>query len=73
MTLLLLTFIYLAFISLGLPDALLGSAWPVMRIEIGAPLSWSGILFMTISAGTVLSSLMSDRLILFPKKTVDKT
>ena len=59
----LLLIIYLAFISLGLPDSLLGSAWPVMHGELGVPLSWSGILFMTISAGTVISSLNSDRLI----------
>ena len=60
---LLLLIIYLAFISLGLPDSLLGSAWPVMHTELGVPLSWSGIIFMTISAGTVVSSLNSGRLI----------
>ncbi|MBR3561794.1 MAG: MFS transporter [Oscillospiraceae bacterium] len=59
---LLLTFIYLAFISLGLPDSLLGSAWPIIHRELAVPLPWSGIIFMIISAGTVLSSLMSDRL-----------
>ena len=63
MTSLLLGIIYLAFISLGLPDALLGSAWPLIYQETGVPMSWSGILFMTISVGTVLSSLMSDRLV----------
>jgi len=59
---LLLAVIYLAFISLGLPDSLLGAAWPVIHEEIGAPLSWSGVVFMIISAGTIVSSLMSDRL-----------
>ena len=58
----LLAIIYLAFISLGLPDALLGSAWPIMHREIGVPLSWSGIVFMIISVGTIVSSLLSDRL-----------
>lgn len=59
---LLLAIIYLAFISLGLPDSLLGSAWPVIHLEMNAPLSWSGIVFMIISVGTILSSLLSDRL-----------
>lgn len=59
---LLLAVIYLAFISLGLPDPLLGAAWPTVYKEIGVPLGWSGIIFMIISAGTVVSSLQSDRL-----------
>lgn len=62
MTSLLLAIIYLAFISLGLPDSLLGSAWPVIYPELGVPISWSGIIFMIISLGTVISSLNSDRL-----------
>ena len=62
MTHLLLAIIYLAFISLGLPDALLGSAWPTMYGEFDVPLSYAGIVSMIISAGTILSSLMSDRL-----------
>lgn len=57
---LLLAVIYLSFISLGLPDALLGAAWPIMHQDLGAPLSWAGIIAMIISAGTILSSLMSD-------------
>jgi len=60
---LLLAVIYLAFISLGLPDSLLGAAWPVLHREVAVPLSWSGILFMIISGGTVLSALCCDRLI----------
>ena len=59
---LLLIIIYMAFISLGLPDSLLGSAWPVIYKQIDVPLSWSGIIFMIVSAGTVISSLNSDRL-----------
>ena len=59
---LLLAIIYLAFISLGLPDSLLGSAWPVIHQELAVPLSWSGAVFMIISVGTVVSSLSSDRL-----------
>lgn len=59
---LLLAVIYLAFISLGLPDALLGSAWPVIYQQLDVPVSYAGVIFMIISAGTVLSSLQSDRL-----------
>ena len=59
---LLLVIIYLAFISLGLPDSLLGSAWPVMNGELGVPMSYAGIISMIISAGTVISGLSSDRL-----------
>ncbi len=50
------------FISLGLPDSLLGSAWPTMYPELGIPVSCAGILSMIISLGTILSSLQSDRL-----------
>lgn len=58
---LLLLIIYLAFISLGLPDALLGSAWPTMSEEFSMPLSYAGIISMIISVGTIISSLQSDR------------
>lgn len=58
----LLLIIYLAFISLGLPDSLLGSAWPSMYREFSVPVSYSGIVFMIISLGTIVSSLQSDRL-----------
>ncbi len=58
---LLLAIIYIAFISLGLPDSLLGSAWPVMYKELNAPLSYAGIISMIISAGTIVSSLFSDK------------
>ncbi len=59
---LLLIVIYIAFIGLGLPDSLLGSAWPSMYVELSVPVSYAGIISMTIAAGTVVSSLMSDRL-----------
>lgn len=59
---LLLSIIYLSFVSLGLPDSLLGSAWPTMYPQIGVPVSYSGIVFMIISVGTIVSSLQSDRL-----------
>ena len=59
---LLIAIIYLSFISLGLPDSLLGSAWPVMRVDFDAPLSFAGIISMIICAGTIVSSLLSDRL-----------
>ena len=61
---LLLAIIYLSFISLGLPDALLGSAWPTIYQEFEVPVSYMGVIFMIIAAGTVVSSLMSDRLTL---------
>ena len=59
---LLLSIIYLAFISLGLPDALLGSAWPTIYQEFNVPVSYAGIVYMIICAGTIISSLQSDRL-----------
>lgn len=59
---LLLAVIYLAFISLGLPDSLLGSVWPTIYQEFNVPVSYAGAIFMIISAGTIVSSLQSDRL-----------
>ena len=59
---LLLAVIYISFISLGLPDALLGSAWPSMYGEFGVPVSYAGGISMIIAVGTVISSLLSDRL-----------
>lgn len=58
----LLVIIYLSFISLGLPDSLLGSAWPVMYPRLQVPVSYAGIISMIIAAGTIVSSLQSDRL-----------
>ncbi|MGX8692544.1 MAG: MFS transporter [Clostridia bacterium] len=59
---LLLAVIYLAFIGLGLPDSLLGSAWPVMHLQLNAPLSFAGVISMLIAGCTIISSLLSDRL-----------
>ena len=59
---LLLVIIYLSFISLGLPDALLGAAWPSMCVDFHVPVSYAGGIALIISLGTVISSLMSDRL-----------
>ena len=59
---LLLAIIYLAFISLGLPDSLLGSAWPAMYKELSVPVSYAGGISMIIAIGTIISSLQSDRL-----------
>ena len=59
---LLLLIIYLSFISLGLPDALLGAAWPIMSREFAVPVSYAGGISLIIAMGTVVSSLQSDRL-----------
>ncbi len=59
----LLVIIYISFISLGLPDALLGAAWPVMSADLGASLSLAGVLSMIVAGGTIVSSLMSERVI----------
>lgn len=59
---LLLAIIYLAFISLGLPDSLLGSAWPVVYREFSVPVSYAGAVSMIIAGGTIVSSLQCDRL-----------
>jgi fucose permease len=59
----LLVIIYLSFISLGLPDSLLGSAWPSMSADMAVPLSYAGILSMTIAGCTIISSFLSDRII----------
>ena len=59
----LLPIIYLAFISLGLPDSAIGSAWPTMAPDLGAGTSWVGGVTIIITAGTILSSLMSVRVV----------
>ena len=59
---LLLALIYIAFISLGLPDSLLGSGWPVIHNDLNVPISFMGIVSMVISGGTIVSSLLSDKL-----------
>ena len=59
---LLLAIIYISFVSLGLPDALLGAAWPLMHADLGVPLSCAGVISLIIAIGTVISSVLSDRL-----------
>ena len=59
---LLLAIIYISFVSLGLPDALLGAAWPIMQTELSVPLSYAGGISLIIAIGTVISSLQADRL-----------
>ena len=60
---LLLIIIYISFISLGLPDSLLGSAWPVMYGELQVPVSFAGIISMIIAGGTIISSFFSEKII----------
>jgi len=62
MVALIIALAYLSFIALGLPDSLLGSAWPVMYVQLGAELSYAGIVTMIIAGGTIISSLLSDRI-----------
>lgn len=59
----LLMMIYLSFISLGLPDSMLGSAWPAMNVSLNAPLWGAGLVQMLISFCTIISSLNSAKLI----------
>lgn len=58
----LLIIIYISFISLGLPDSLIGAAWPIMHSELAVPLSYAGIITMIIAGCTILSSLSSNYL-----------
>ena len=60
---LLLAVIYLIFISLGLPDSLLGSGWPTMQVAFGVPSSYAGYVSMAISFMTIISALISPRMI----------
>ena len=60
---LLLAVIYLVFISLGLPDSLLGSGWPKMQVVFGVPSSYAGYISMTICFMTIISALLSPRMI----------
>ncbi|WP_394216418.1 MFS transporter [Brachybacterium vulturis] len=61
---LLLAIIYVAFVSLGLPDSLVGSGWPVMHQDLGVPVAFAGIITMIIAVGTIVSSLASERVTL---------
>ena len=58
---LLLAIIYLAFVSLGLPDSLVGAGWPVMHEDLGVPVAFAGLITMIIAGGTIVSSLASER------------
>lgn len=62
MFMLLLLIIYLSFIALGLPDSLFGTSWPIIHHQFNLPLSYAGIVTITISLGTIVSSLLSERL-----------
>ena len=59
----LLLIIYLAFISLGLPDSMLGAAWPLMQRELALPLSGAGLISMIVTGGTIFSSLLTGKLV----------
>ena len=67
MTILLLVIIYLCFISLGLPDSLLGSAWSLIHLDFNVDISLMGIVSMIISMSTIVSSLFSDKLKIPPR------
>jgi len=58
----LLIIIYLAFVSLGLPDPLLGASWPIMHEQMAVPMSYAGIISMITAGATIVSSLLSDRM-----------
>ena len=60
---LLLAVIYITFISLGLPDSLLGAAWPTMQHAVNVPIHYAGYLSMIIAGGTVVSSLLTGNLL----------
>lgn len=63
MKILLLGIIYIAFISLGLPDSMLGAAWPTIRADLSLPIAGAGLIAMIISGGTIISSFFSGKLI----------
>lgn len=63
MAILLLSFIYIAFISLGLPDSMLGAAWPVIRHDLNLPVYTAGIISLTITCSTVISSMLNPLII----------
>src|SRR5699024_5607534 len=63
MATILLVFIYTFYIGLGIPDSLLGSAWPAIYGEFHVPISYASFISAIISAGTVISSLFSTKVI----------
>ena len=62
LTILLIIVIYIAFISLGLPDSMLGAAWPAMYHDLSVPVSYAGFVSMTVCFGTVVSSINYSKL-----------
>ena len=63
MTIVLLVVIYVAFVGLGIPDSLLGAAWPAMHADLGLPVSMGSVITMIVSCGTIVSSLSSAAVI----------
>lgn len=63
MSTILLVIIYITFIGLGIPDSIFGTAWPAIYAEFNLPVSWANFITLTISGGTILSSLLSTKLI----------
>ena len=63
MATLLLIVIYIAFIGLGVPDSLFGTAWPAIYTDLNLPVSWASIVTIIVSCGTITSSLLSSWLI----------
>ncbi len=63
MTTLLLIIIYIAFISLGLPDAMFGASWPTIRADLSLPMEGAGLVSFIVASGTIISSLLSGKLI----------
>ncbi len=59
----LLIIIYIAFIGLGIPDSLLGTAWPAIYLDFALPISYASFISVIISLGTILSSILSARVI----------
>lgn len=63
MATILLVFIYIFYIGLGIPDSLLGAAWPAIYGDLSVPISYASLVSVIISCGTVLSSLFSAHVI----------
>lgn len=63
MTTLLLLIIFVAYIGLGIPDSLLGAAWPAIYEDLNLPVSYASYISMLVSIGTIISSFMSGKVI----------
>lgn len=59
----LLIIVYIAFISLGLPDSMLGAAWPAMRIDLSLPMAGAGLISIITSGGTIISAVLTGKLL----------